>query len=60
MSLPAYETLLTQMVDSHVLLITLNRPHVGNALNTQMGADFLDLWTRLTEEPGEVRCIVSS
>jgi enoyl-CoA hydratase/carnithine racemase len=58
MSWPAYETLLTQMVDTHVLLITLNRPHVGNALNTQMGADFLDLWTRLTEDPGEVRCIV--
>ena len=58
MNWPAYETLLTHMVDPHVLLITLNRPHVGNALNTQMGADFLDLWTRLTEDPGEVRCIV--
>jgi enoyl-CoA hydratase/carnithine racemase len=58
MSWPAYETLLTQMVDAHVLMITINRPHVGNALNTQMGADFLDLWTRLTEDPGDVRCIV--
>ncbi|WP_297727960.1 enoyl-CoA hydratase-related protein [Limnohabitans sp. Rim8] len=58
MNLPAYETLLSDMVDAHVLLVTLNRPHVGNALNTQMGADFLDLWTRLTEDAGDVRCIV--
>ena len=29
-----------------------------NALNTQMGRDLLDLWTRLTAEPGDVRCVV--
>ena len=58
MSLPTYDTLLTERVAPHVLLITINRPQVGNALNSQMGADFLDLWTRLTEDAGEVRCIV--
>ena len=52
MTLPSYATLLTEMVEPHVLLITLNRPEVGNALNTQMGRDFLDLWTRLTEDAG--------
>ena len=58
MSLPNYETLLTEMVEPHLLKITLNRPQVGNALNTQMGHDFLDLWTRLTEDTRDIRCII--
>ncbi len=58
MQLPTYQTLLTQMVEPHVLLVTINRPEVGNAIGTQSGRDFLDLWNRLTEDPGEVRCVV--
>jgi enoyl-CoA hydratase/carnithine racemase len=46
------------MNGAHVLLVTMNRPQSANALNTQMGLDFLDLWTRLTDRPGEVRCVV--
>ena len=57
-SFPVYETVATDMAGDHVLKVTLNRPQVGNALNTQMGHDLFDLWTRLTEDPGEVRCIV--
>ena len=58
MTLPAYETLKTEMNGEHVLLVTMNRPQSANALNTQMGLDFLDLWTRLTDHAGEVRCVV--
>jgi len=58
MYLPSYETLLTELVEPHLLKITLNRPQVGNAINTQMGRDFLDLWTRLTEDTQNIRCIV--
>ena len=58
MNLPAYETLKTGMTEPHVLLVTLNRPEVANAINTQMGREFLDLWTRLTEDAGDVRCVV--
>jgi len=58
MEFPRYETLLTEMVEPHVLKITMNRPEVGNALNTQMGRDMFDLWSRLTEDAGEVRCAV--
>lgn len=54
----SYETVTAEMAGPHVLKVTLNRPQVGNALNTQMGRDLLDLWTGLTEDPGEVRCIV--
>ena len=41
-SIPTYETVATDMVGSHVLKVTLNRPQVGNALNTHMGRDLLD------------------
>lgn len=58
MNWPTYDTLLTQVIDTHVLLITLNRPQVGNALNTQMGHDLFDLWSRLTEDPADIRCVV--
>jgi enoyl-CoA hydratase len=53
-----YQTLLVEQRDGHVLLVTLNRPEVLNAHNTQMGKDKLDLWTRLTAEPGAIRCVV--
>lgn len=58
MNLPTYATLALQLVDEHVLVATLNRPEVLNAISTQMGRDLLDLWTRLTVEPGAVRCAV--
>jgi enoyl-CoA hydratase len=58
MTLPAYQTLALEARDEHVLVVTLNRPQVLNALNTQMGRDKLDLWTRLAAEPGDLRCIV--
>jgi enoyl-CoA hydratase/carnithine racemase len=58
MNLPSYETLHTALAGEHILQITLNRPQVGNAVNTQMGHDLLDLWNRLTADAGPVRCIV--
>jgi enoyl-CoA hydratase len=53
-----YQTLLVEPRGEHILLVTLNRPQVLNALNTQMGKDQTDLWTRLTAEPGTTRCVV--
>lgn len=58
MNLPGYQTLALEQRDEHILLVTLNRPQVLNALNTQMGKDKLDLWTRLAAEPGALRCVV--
>ena len=57
-ALPDYPTIATAMAAPHVLQVTLNRPELGNALNTQMGRDLLDLWNRLSEDAGEVRCVV--
>jgi enoyl-CoA hydratase len=53
-----HETLELEKRGEHVLMVRLNRPEVLNALNTQMGRDLFDLWTRLTAEPGELRCVV--
>src|SRR5688572_1690741 len=58
MKVPTYQTLAVELRGEHVLIVTLNRPEVLNALNTQMGRDKLDLWTRLAAEPGELRCVV--
>jgi enoyl-CoA hydratase len=53
-----YQTLAIEPQGEHILLVRLNRPQVLNALNTQMGKDQHDLWTRLTAEPGTARCVV--
>ena len=58
MKFPQYETLALEPRGEHLLLVRLNRPEVLNALNTQMGRDQADLWTRLASEPGALRCVV--
>jgi enoyl-CoA hydratase len=58
MKIPDYKTLHLEQRAEHVLLVTLNRPEVLNAINTQMGRDQLDLWTRLSAEPGNLRCVI--
>jgi enoyl-CoA hydratase len=58
MNLPDYPTLRLAPQGEHVLLVTLHRPEALNALNTQMGRDLLDLFTRLTAEPDGVRCVL--
>jgi len=58
MNLPSYQTLTHEQRDEHILLVALNRPQALNALNTQMGKDKLDLWTRLAAEPQGLRCVV--
>ena len=52
-----YDTLLLEQ-DDHVLTLTLNRPEAGNALNTQMLAEIVDLLASLYVDPCGVRCIV--
>lgn len=58
MAFPAYQTLNVERDGTHVLIVVLNRPEVMNAINTQMGRDTLDIWTRLTTDPADVRCVV--
>ena len=53
-----FSTLKCETPQPSVLLVTLNRPEVRNAFNTQMGEELLDLWTRLSAAPGDTRCVV--
>jgi enoyl-CoA hydratase len=53
-----YATVQISEPQPHTRLITLNRPEVANAMNTQMGLDLLDLFHAIGGAPGEQRCIV--
>jgi enoyl-CoA hydratase len=53
-----YETLRLTSQDSHVLVVTLNRPEASNAMNTQMGRDLMELFEEFQIQSHDVRCIV--
>jgi enoyl-CoA hydratase len=53
-----YQTILTDTPVPHVLRVTLNRPEVANAFNTQMMRDLLSLWQELATGGALPRCIV--
>lgn len=53
-----YETLLLSDPADHVLLVTLNRPEVANAFNTQMSTDLMDLFEELNLDGGQTRAVV--
>ena len=56
--MPPYECLLTERREDHVLLVTLNRPEVLNAMNMKMTGEMQDLLTRLHFDPDWVRCVI--
>ena len=53
-----YQTILTDAPAPHVLRVTLNRPDVANAFNTQMMRDLLALWQSLSTSDDKPRCII--
>lgn len=53
-----YETLKLDRIEDHLVVVTLNRPEAANSTNTQMGYDFLNLWTSLYIDQQNIRCIV--
>jgi enoyl-CoA hydratase len=53
-----YATLKTEEPQPHTLLVTLNRPEVANAMNTQMGLDLLSLFDTINGAPNRQRCVV--
>ena len=53
-----YETVRAGKRGEGLLLLSLNRPEVANAMNTQMGRDLLAFFDEINAEPGVQRCIV--
>jgi len=53
-----YQTLSLETPEPGLLKVTLDRPEVRNALNTQMGRELRELFVPLKFTPGELRCIV--
>ena len=53
-----FETVRLATPAAHVLQVTLDRPEVFNALNTQMGADLKTVWEELYRDPADTRCVI--
>src|ERR1700676_3440357 len=54
----SYETIRVEDQGGGLTLVTLNRPDVANAMNTQMGRDLLAFFEGVNAEPLTHRCIV--
>ena len=46
-----YETITVDRPQDHTVLVTLNRPEVANAMNTQMGLDLLAVFDGFCAAP---------
>jgi enoyl-CoA hydratase len=53
-----YQTLRVEDCADGLLLVTLDRPAVANAMNTQMGRDLLAFFEGIDAAPAKQRCIV--
>ena len=53
-----FETVSVARPQDHTVLVTLNRPEVANAMNTQMGVDLLEIFDGFCAAPNKQRCIV--
>lgn len=54
----SYETILVERSAGHVLVVTLNRPTVANALNAQVSHDLAGVFSRIRDEPDYCRAVV--
>ena len=53
-----FDTISVAYPQEHTALVTLNRPDVANAMNTQMGLDLLAVFDGFCAAPARQRCIV--
>jgi enoyl-CoA hydratase/carnithine racemase len=53
-----FETIVVSRHDNHILLVTLNRPAVSNALNTRMGLDLMELFEGLSIDLEDLRVAI--
>src|ERR1700682_2376265 len=53
-----FETIGVSRDDDHILLVTLNRPEVSNALNTRMGLDLMELFEAFAIDLEGLRAVI--
>lgn len=53
-----FKTLTLETLNQHILLVTLNRPEVRNAINLEMMQDLLLLWSEMTKNHEALRCVI--
>jgi enoyl-CoA hydratase len=53
-----FETIVVSRYDGQILLVTLNRPEVSNALNTRMGLDLMELFEALSIDLEGLRAVI--
>ncbi len=53
-----YSNVLVEKQDNGVVIVTLNRPDMGNAVNTDMGLELLDVWTDFVRNHDGLRCVI--
>jgi enoyl-CoA hydratase/carnithine racemase len=54
----SFTTLIVSEPETHVALVTMNRPEAANALNTAMGQDLIDFFEDIAMGHTATRCIV--
>lgn len=52
------KTIMTAKINDNILLVTLNRPDVRNAINIDMMHDLLHLWNELQMNSDKYRCVI--
>jgi len=53
-----FDTITLGQPQDHTVLVTLNRPEIANAMNTQMGLDLLEVFDGFCAAPNRQRCVV--
>ncbi len=53
-----FDTIVLSRGDDHILTVTLNRPEVSNALNTQMGLDLVEVFEHLSIDLQDLRAVI--